>query len=453
MTRPQAARNLHRAEVEPGALAGPWAQAGYTPLEVVVEVPLAARRVRLAAPGRPGWVHRGGRWQPAPARALLALLARTPAAVGPARLLLSERGRSRVFAALLEAEVADPWTVTGWLGWPDIRPFHSTPPTTAEALAARSNHYGALDHAAHALGLGPMDAFRTRPLPWRAGISVVIPARDVHDVLPDVLSALTAATARLTADTPWEAIVVDDSGTPPLRLPAGLPPQIRLVRSDTRLHCGGARNHGLARTRHGLIVFCDADTHLAPDYLNQHIARHLLAPNLITVSLREQIPAHLPVPGRSPDGSRDSRATARYVPGRLGLHPVQSPVTVRPLDQTLGFRTFGHGRLLGPVDLPFMVKGNNLALPATTARSLGFPPEFTGWGPEDVCFAAKAIARGSYVIPVLSTGVFHRAHPPRSGSAERRDAELAANLDHYARRLTEPAVQPWQSAGTRAVRS
>lgn len=92
-----------------------------------------------------------------------------------------------------------------------------------------------------------------------------------------------------------------------------------------------------------------------------------------------------------------------------------------------------------------MVKGNNLALPAATARSIGFPPDFTGWGPEDVCFAAKAIARGLYVVPVLSTGVFHREHPPRSGSAARRDAELAANLNRYAHHLGGRAALPWQA--------
>ncbi|MDX3854215.1 glycosyltransferase [Streptomyces sp. AK02-01A] len=430
--------------LQPGALAGRWAQSGYAPLELVAELPFATRLVRLAAPGRQSWVRRGRTWCHAPSRQLLAFLSRTPALVGPVRLLIVERGRPLALGVLYEAEVADPWSVTGWLGWPDIPPLGPAGPTTAAALAARSNDYRPLDHAAEALGLGPMDTFRARSLPWRGGISVILPARGVHEVLPDVLSALAGAASRLTPDTPWEAIVVDDADDPPVRLPTGLPPQIRLVHSADRLYSGGARNLGMAHSRYELLVFCDADTHLAPDYLQQHVARHLVAPNLITVSLREQVPGHLPLPDRAPDGRRDTRSIARYEPGRVGLTPVTAAVTIYPLAQTHGFREFGHGQHLGPVDLPFMVKGNNLALPASTARPLGFPPEFVGWGPEDMCFAAKLVARGSYVVPVLSTGVFHRAHPPRSGSPARRDAELATNLAHYARRLDEPAAHPWQ---------
>ncbi|WP_111337817.1 MULTISPECIES: glycosyltransferase family 2 protein [unclassified Streptomyces] len=428
-----------------GEAAPLWERCGHAPLEVLVEVPMPSATVRLAAPGRPSWIGRGETWRHAPARHALAALADTNQAAGPVRLLLAERGHRRVLAILGEADVSHPWVVTGWLGWPDTKPIGSQGLRIREALAARSNDYWTLDLAARAVGFGPMDVAHALPLPWWAGISVVIPARGVHEVLPGVLHALADAAARLPAGTPWEAIVVDDASDPLLSLPSGLPRQIRLVRSDTQLHCGGARNHGLARSRHGLILFCDADTHLAPDYLTEHVARHLLAPNLITVSLRDHVPAHLPVPARAPDGSRDSRVSAHYKPGRLGLAPVPEPVTVHPIRQTRGFRDLGNGRRLGPVDLPFMVKGNNLALPAATARSIGFPPDFAGWGPEDVCFAAKAIARGSYVVPVLSTGVFHREHPPRSGSAARRDAELAANLHRYAHHLDGRAALPWQA--------
>lgn len=436
----------------PGEAAGPWARCGHVPLEVLAEVPLRPGTVRLAAPGRPGWIGHGSTWRQVPGRQALAMLAGTERTAGPVRLVLAERGRKRVLAILAEAEVPHPWAVTGWLGWPDIKPVGTQGPRTSEALAARSNDYWALDLAIRAIGLDRLDTSRANPMPWRAGVSIVIPARGGHDVLPEVVHALVDAASRLHPGTPWEAVVVDDASDPPLSLTPSLPQQIRLIRSETQLYCGGARNHGMAHSRYGLIVFCDADTHLAPDYLTEHIARHLLASNLITVSLREHVPAHTPVPGRAPDGSRDSRVSAHYPPGRLGLVPVPEPVTVHPLAQTRAFRDFGHGRLLGPVDLPFMVKGNNLALPAATARSIGFPPDFTGWGPEDVCFAAKAIARGSYVVPVLSTGVFHREHPPRSGSAARRDAELAANLHRYARRLNERAALPWQGAPSVRVR-
>ncbi|MFF4339374.1 glycosyltransferase family 2 protein [Kitasatospora sp. NPDC001540] len=421
-----------------------WAESGYAPLELLVQVTVSGRQVRIPAPGGAGWTcESGDTWRRRHALALRALLADHTAGPASARLLLVRRGTPQVLAVLAETEVEQPWNAAGWLGWPAA----GADAAIQTALGARSNDYWALDLAGTALGHGPLDTATSPALPWLGGVSVVLPARGVHDVLPEVVEALVAAAAQLTPDTPWEALVVDDASDPPLELPASLPPQIRLVRSERQLHCGGARNHGAERARYSLIVFCDADTLLAPNYLTEHLARHVLSPNLITVSLRDHVPAERPVPDRAPDGSRDSRVRAHYAPGRLGLVPVHEAVTVSPLVQTRNLRDFGHGRLLGPVDLPFMVKGNNLAVPARTARSVRFPPDFTGWGPEDVCFAAKAIAQGSYVVPVLSTGVFHREHPPRSGSAERRDAELTANLQRYARRLSEPAQGPWQETG------
>lgn len=404
---------------EPGAAASRWAEAGHVPLEVLAETVVPAGPLRIAAPGRAGWMRTGGTWLRVPPEPVLGVLAAAPLSACSVELLLAERHTGRVLTTLAQVEAPTPWTVTGWMGWPDLRPGGAHP-LIDEALSTRSNDYWALDLAAEAVGFGPMDTFSAQPLPWRAGVSVVLPARGVHDVLPGVLHAVAESASRLLTGTPWEAIVVDDASEPPLRLPSGLPPQVRLIRSETQLHCGGARNHGIALARHGLIVFCDADTHLAPGYLTEHIARHLLTPNAITVSLRDHVSAHQPVPDRAPDGSRDSRVTARYGPDRMGLVPVREPITVHTVAQTRSFREFGFGRLVGPVDLPFMVKGNNLVLAADTARSVRFPPDFTGWGPEDVCFAAKAIARGAYVVPVLSTGVFHCDHPPRSGDNARR---------------------------------
>lgn len=228
----------------------------------------------------------------------------------------------------------------------------------------------------------------------------------MHDTLSETVQAVIVAADQLPASTAWECVVVDDATSPPLRLQTGLPPQVWLLRSDVRVWCGGARNLGIEKTRYPVVVFCDADTQMAPNYLIEHAVRHMLAPNLITVSLREYLDEDAPTPRRSPDGNRDTRVEASYRPGRLGLVPVTKPVTVRALDETRGFRDFGDGRLLGPVDLPFMVKGNNLAVPAEIAR-IGFPPDFAGYGPEDGCFAAKSIACGAFVIPVLSTGTIH----------------------------------------------
>src|SRR5262249_40599708 len=160
---------------------------------------------------------------------------------------------------------------------------------------------------------------------------------------------------------PWEVLIIDDANESRLYLSESVPKNVRLIRSDVRLHCGGARNLGLANARFGLAAFCDGDTIMQDNYLVQHCARHLIASNVVTVSLRDYVaPGHMP--RERPDVTRDSRFHAVYEPGRKGLVPVEKRVEVRPLAETRGFRDFGYGRLLGPADLPFMVKGSNFVM-------------------------------------------------------------------------------------------
>lgn len=427
-----------------------WEQAEFRPLEPLVETKVGAELVRLAAPHRRSWRHRNGRWEPLLGATARHALCERATRLVEARLLLTVRGAPEPTVATLAATGRPtPLTETAaWLGWPDLAAPNgaSGPAHIRERLAARSNDYWPVDLAARTLGLGDLTGAPIRVPAWPPGISVVIPAHSVADVLPGVLAAVVDAAGALPPGTPWECLVVDDANEPPLRPPPGLPPHVRIIRSERQVFCGGARNLGLRHARYGLTAFCDADTHLAPGFLAEHCARHALTPNLITVSLREYVPRSAPVPARPPRLHRDTRVEAGYAPGRLGLVEVTHPVVVRPLAQTRGFRDFGRGRLLGPVDLPFMVKGNNLAIPTQLAQAIEFPPDFVGWGPEDVCFAAKCIARGAFVVPVLSTGVFHRDHPPRSGSGAQRDRELRANLARYAHHLATPAEGPWLPA-------
>lgn len=424
-----------------------WQRHGFAALEMLADTVIGEHRVRLACPGRPSWTLRGRQWTALPDQEAASLL-RSPVPT-TSRLLLVVRDHPQVvLTELATASARRPAEVAPWLGWPRLGRSGWWPVTIQDRLAARSNDYWLLELAAAAVGLTEMTQAPAPPVAAAPGTSVVIPARDVQDTLLETVQAIIAAADQLPAGVPWECVVVDDATFPPLRLQAGLPPQVSLLRSDVQVCCGGARNLGIERVRYPVVVFCDADTQIAPNYLIEHAVRHLLAPNLITVSLREYLNEAAPTPRRSPDGSRDTRVQASYRPGRLGLVPVTEPVTVRALDETRRFRDFGDGRLLGPVDLPFMVKGNNLVVSAEIAR-IGFPPDFVGYGPEDGCFAAKSIARGAFVVPVLSTGVFHRNHPPRSGSYAARDAELIPNLTRQARHLGTPADDPWITAETR----
>lgn len=384
-----------------------------------------------------------GLWDPIDELTLRASLLKHSNDNASARLLLVSRAEGSVFATLDGGEADQPIaTRAAMLGWPDVARAPRWPTTILDHLEARSNDYVLLDLASTALGLGSLVHAEMPAVPASGGVSIVLPAFGVHDVLAPVLDAVVECVSQLPPATPWECIVVDDANEPPVQLPPSLPPEVSVIRTDVQLHCGGARNMGLRHARYEIVAFCDADTALQPNYLTQHLARQKLAPKMITVSCREYLTSP-PVPARPARTEDDTRVYARYAPGRLGLVPVTTEIEVRPLQETREFRDFGYRRLLGPVDLPFMVKGSNVVLETRLAREILFPPDFVGWGPEDICFAAKAIACGAFVVPVLATGVFHFDHPPRSGGREQRDAELTANLRRYERHLREDAEGPW----------
>lgn len=57
---------------------------------------------------------------------------------------------------------------------------------------------------------------------------------------------------------------------------------------------------------------------------------------------------------------------------------------------------------------------------------------------EDAYFSSKLISEGCYVIPVLSSCVYHINHPPRSGSIEQKKKEALINYNIYNDLLNKP---------------
>ncbi|MFC2053984.1 glycosyltransferase [Chloroflexota bacterium] len=86
-------------------------------------------------------------------------------------------------------------------------------------------------------------------------ISVIVPCYGQSDDLPNCLRALLNQQLEL----PYEIILVDSASDPTVARTAEPFPEIRLVRSETRLFCGRAKNLGAEHARADFFAFTDAD--------------------------------------------------------------------------------------------------------------------------------------------------------------------------------------------------
>jgi glycosyltransferase involved in cell wall biosynthesis len=98
-------------------------------------------------------------------------------------------------------------------------------------------------------------------------VSVITPAHDAGEFLPETLRSVHAQTF-----DDWEVVVVDDGSTDhtwSILESAG--PRVRALRNPVPTGPAAARNRALAEANGELIVFLDADDLLLPTYLQSQI--------------------------------------------------------------------------------------------------------------------------------------------------------------------------------------
>src|SRR3989344_5317436 len=222
--------------------------------------------------------------------------------------------------------------------------------------------------------------------------------------------------------------------------------QFYLIRSYKNSGRSRARNIGLQRCSGDVIIFLDSDVLLDRDYIRETMVRHQCLENIALVTFKENIdindkrvisddPFDLI---RKPDIYKDFRFSKMVHQGWLGLHPVKEERVVNCVKETDYFKDFGMGRVVGPFDLPCMFVTHSASVKLREVeRTGGFSSEFRGWGYEDTCFGAFLIANGNYIVPLLSTGVFH-LELPFEGEKERKYSEMTRNFETYKRILESP---------------
>jgi GT2 family glycosyltransferase len=297
-------------------------------------------------------------------------------------------------------------------------------PTVEEALRHQSNDYTALEEVFRretGCELVTEELIPADVAPEVMGVSVIVPARELAP-LEWTLEGLAKQELSAAEFAKLEVIVIDDGS------PGGTERQVRsfgrgllrrgaqllYARSSANVGVARARNVGLALATGDVLVFLDADTLPEPAYLQEVSIRHRICDGMILVALHESVsPRDRRVRsgelmGSRPDLRTDTRVEDHVTPDGSNRNPVAGSSLVRPLAETANFKTLGQGRRIGPWTLPDIVF-HDVSVRTRYARHVGgVAPEFgLLWGCEDNEFAARLIAAGLMVVPLLSAGTFH----------------------------------------------
>lgn len=320
--------------------------------------------------------------------------------------------------------------------------------TISHKIAAKSNDYSIYETYYKLITNSRLDDDRTNQayLPFFKPLSIVIPSFNSESSIIKTLYSIESQDLSKDQKRLLDVIIVDDGSSnrvfsiiqPHLRSLSFKP---RIVRLENNQGLPSARNLGFQLTRYDYILFIDSDILLSKNYLYEYSIRLQLIPNAIFISFKENV---LPndklvrdetiTKGLPISTNLNDKRLCRLIENdeRLPNKTVNEGVQ-EILSETNLFKNFGYGRTInGCYDLPSMVVGHNMSMRKDIVNTVGgFSNHFSGWGLEDAYFGARAIAQGYFIIPVLTTSVYHINHPSRSGSMEKQLLEHKRNTRIY----------------------
>lgn len=315
--------------------------------------------------------------------------------------------------------------------------------TYRKILSSRNNNYSTLESVFREMTgheLLSMAAPTEWPSHMKVPVSIIIPCFNTAQSLNPIL--LSIAHQKIPQDRlrELEVVLIDDGSDQPVfevAKPSDFPFRLKILRTNENAGVAHARLLGADYASGEILLFLDSDLILSEYYVLDHVLRNAVLGDAVFVSFKENveqsddrvglqsIKAGLP----RPKSSQDLRITKTIKRGAIGSYPVPKTIQVNILEETNYFKDFHGSRVFGIYDLSCMVTGHNFSTRrATLERTKPFSPLFKGWGMEDVFFGLRMIADGNYIVPVLSSGVYHINHPPRSGSQEEKERQYRQNV-------------------------
>lgn len=280
-------------------------------------------------------------------------------------------------------------------------------------------------------------------------MSVIIPAYN-QSVIATLLS-IQGQNLSKEEKQKIQVIVVNDGSKLPVfdgleNVRKQLDFELNVINFENNMGISNARNVGLVVAKYDLLLFMDSDIILSKDYMRDINIRLQIVPNAIFVAMRKNIDKTSPILVKSNllkgiehsfdlDDSRVITTSKEY---HIGWDKIFMGEKIAVLDDTNYFKELGFGAKVGIYSLATVVTGHNMAVNRSIITKYPvFSNRFRGWGMEDAYFASSLISKGCFVIPILSSCVYHINHPPRSGSMEQKAKEAKANYELYNQMLDE----------------
>lgn len=216
--------------------------------------------------------------------------------------------------------------------------------------------------------------------------------------------------------------------------------ELQIISLEKNMGLSNARNIGFAITKYEHILFMDSDIILSKNYIYDMSIRLQMIPNALFICMRKNIEKDSEILKEKSllsginecSDFDDSRVITKGKEYHIGCDNSYINEEISILDDTNYFKELGYGSQIGIYNISTVVTGHNIALNKSIIKSQHpFSSQFKGWGLEDSYFASKLIADGCFVIPVLSSCVYHINHPPRSGSNQKKNEEALANYNLY----------------------
>lgn len=280
-------------------------------------------------------------------------------------------------------------------------------------------------------------------------MSIIIPVYN-QNVIPTLLSIQSQNISKENKSK-IQVVIIDDGSKNNVAkeietIKEKLDYQLDVISLGKNMGLSNARNVGLAVARNDLLLFIDSDIILSKDYIYDINIRLQIVPNAIFVAMRKNIEPDSDILNeenllkgieRSLEFD-DSRVVTQSKEYHVGWDKAYENETITILDDSDYFKQLSFGSKIGIYDISTVVTGCNIAINRKQITKYpAFSNRFVGWGMEDAYFASLLISNGCYVIPLLSSCVFHIKHPPRSGSLEQKIKEAAENYKTYNLMLDE----------------